>query len=337
MKRWLSLFLSVVLAVAIVGCQPRTQTTLPEADTSPIRLGTNPWPGYGLVWIAEETGIFERLGVPIEVVRYETTEPSQIAFIQKQVDLVTGVYADALSMLNAGTDARVIYVFDNSNGSDALVVRGGITDMRDLVDQTIGVNFGTFSHAFVLAGLEANGVPPFNIRFFDLSEDAVPGAIDEGIVSAGHTWEPYLSEALANDDRILFTSADTPGIIADTLVAHAEIMESRPDDVQLIVQALVEAHDWWLANEAAGNTIVGNGIGVPPEEMPAVMAGVKLFNLADNLAAFDQNNPAPTSLWVSGLTLTELFMRVDLYDEVPNLLVMLQPQFVQALASETTE
>jgi NitT/TauT family transport system substrate-binding protein len=337
MKRLLMLFLLLVLSLFIIGCQPSTQTTLPETDTTPIRLGTNRWPGYGLVWIAEETGIFERLGVPVEVIRYEITDLSQVAFIQKQVDMVTSVYTDALTMLNAGADARVIYVFDNSNGSDVLVAREDITDLHALADRTIGVNLGTFGHAFVLAGLEANGIPPFNIRFFDLSEDEVAGAIDENIVSAGHTWDPYLSEALANDDQILFTSADTPGIIADTLVVHAAIMESRPDDIQKIVQAMVEAHAWWLANEEAGNAIVGNGIGVPPEEMPAVMEGVKLFTLADNLAAFDQANPAPTSLWVSGAELTDLFIRIDFYEEAPNLLILLKPQFVQALASETTE
>jgi len=49
---WLSVLLMIGLAPVACGGKPETPTV--------VRIGTQPWIGYGPWWIAKEKGLFEK-------------------------------------------------------------------------------------------------------------------------------------------------------------------------------------------------------------------------------------------------------------------------------------
>ena len=91
--------------------------------------------------------------------------------------------------------------------------------------------------------------------------------------------------------KILFTSADTPGVIADVFIIRGDIIQDRPEDVRALVQGLAMAAEFWQENPVEGNKIVGQILGIPEDEMADIVSGTKQFNLEDNRNIFDPQTP----------------------------------------------
>jgi NitT/TauT family transport system substrate-binding protein len=225
-----------------------------------------------------------------------------------------------------------VWIFDNSAGGDVVIGTEAIAQPADLRGKRVGFSYGTFSHLFVLRGLANYGLNPEDVMVVNLPQADIPAAMANGEIDAGHTIDPYLAEALDDGAHVLFSSAETPGIIADSLVFQSGVVEERPDDVQAVVRAIAHATTWWQENAEEGNTIVAEAMGIPSEDMAAIMSGVRIFGIENNLVALDPNTQGPESLYESGRFASTLFAEREIIEQSPDLNALINPAFVQALA-----
>lgn len=71
-SRTLVFVVLVLLAVSITACAKQEPAT--------VRIGTQPWIGYGPWWIAKEQGIFEKNGLQVELVDFVEDKEVNAAF-----------------------------------------------------------------------------------------------------------------------------------------------------------------------------------------------------------------------------------------------------------------
>jgi NitT/TauT family transport system substrate-binding protein len=194
---------------------------------------------------------------------------------------------------SVSSSVKVVLVLDNSAGADQIVASAEVANAADLRGKRIGVSPTTVSGELLIRQmLEQNGIMPSEVTFVNVPPENVPGAIP-GLIDAGYSFDPFVAEALAKGGKVVFTSADAPGIIVDVLALRREIVRDRPEDVSAFIAAWLEAVEYWKQNPADGNAIIAKATGLKPEEVS--FAGVDLFDQKANQLTFI---PGSTSISV---------------------------------------
>jgi NitT/TauT family transport system substrate-binding protein len=314
--------LVVLLALLVTACVSAAAT--PERP--PLKVAWSLWPGYYPMAIAIEQGLFAKHGAAIEPVFYTNYATQLPDFQAGKVDGIFFTLGDALLVDGGSPDSlRVVLVTDNSAGADVIVATADIATAADVRGKSIGANLGSFGELLVNNMLQANGLTPGDVTLVNIGPEGVPGAMPDTI-QAGHTWEPFTSEARAKDYHVIFSSTETPGLIPDVVAFRTSVIQERPEDVRAFIAAWFEALAYWQANPTEGNAIIAKHTGLKPEEVSA--EGVKLFNLADNTQAFARGTDT-ISLYGSGQVNIEFLISTGGLTTAPEIERLLDPSFLK--------
>ncbi len=327
MKR-LTIISTLLLVGMLVGACSGDATSNSAFPT--LRIGINPWVGYGVLNIAAEKGFFEQEGIEVELVN-TNYDQGAVDFATKHLDGNSMVFSDGIAQAAAGVPLQMVWVFDNSAGGDVVVATEAIARPEDLRGKRIGLSYGTFSQLFVLRALASYGLNAEDVTVVNLPQADIPAAMANGIIDAGHTVDPYLSEALNDGGHVLFSSAETPGVIVDALVFQANVVEDRPDDVQAVVRAVANATNWWAENADEGNTIIAQAMEIPAEDMTTILSGVQIFGIENNLVAFNPATEGPESVYESARFASTLFIESEIIDQSPDPDAIINPSFVRGI------
>ena len=153
-----------------------------------------------------------------------------------------GVYADVIFQDSQGTDSKVVFAVDYSDTADAIFGKQTGNDtsinftnytMAEVQGKKIGIQgINSFSHLFVLKALEKAGLDEGDVEFVNVPAQNVTQGLEKGEIVAGHTNEPYTSEALKKGYKILFTAGSIRGIINTVLAFRSDVVEQRPQKIQ---------------------------------------------------------------------------------------------------------
>jgi len=248
----------------------------------PLRIAWALWPGWYPLVLADQKGFFTEHGIEVEIIYYNSQTEVNSAVASGVVDGGFMVLNDTL--LDAVSEnAKVVLLTDNSDGGDQIVSATDILNADDLRGKRIGTKRGSFGEFFVREMLEQKGISTSDLTFINVGPDEVTESIPT-VIDIGHTWEPYTSEALAKGFKVIFTSADTPGLIVDTLAFRKPVIAERPEDIKAFIAAWFEALQYWQSNPEESNAIIAAATGQKVEDIST--EGIKLFGLQENLNAF---------------------------------------------------
>jgi len=88
----------------------------------------------------------------------------------------------------------------------------------------------------VLTVLKSHGLSSADIRLVDTDAAELLAKLKSGEVDAGHTWEPFVTQAKDEGARVLFTSAATPGLIQDVVAVRGEVLRERAQALSAFVK-----------------------------------------------------------------------------------------------------
>lgn len=312
--------LCVILAILLVSC---TETPQP-----PLKISLDVWPGYAYVFVAQEKGFFEKNGVKVELLLQPTAAEAKLLFEIKKVEGRLSVFSDVIVANVEGIPVRAVYMVDYSDTGDVIVGHAGLTCLADLKGKIVAFDgVETFSHMFVVGSLERAGVHLGEYSAVNLAVQKVSDALETGTIDAGHTWEPTTSEALAKGYQILAKAGDIPGVITDVLAFHTEVIEKRPQDIQNVVRALVEARNFFVEHKAEAIKIMAQAMNIPEIAMREGVKGVYNPNLQENKAALQPNG----ALFQSGEIATKFYMDRGKLFKKPDIASLIDARFVSTL------
>ena len=152
-----------------------------------------------------------------------------------------------------GTALQVIYVYDNINDAEALIVNDKITAPQDLRGKTLAVPFGSTTHFHLLFALEQFGIDPNAVNLVDLSPPDMAAAWQRDEIDGGFVWEPALGR-LKETGRVLLSSGDLSNwgkATFDAMVARPAFVEANPDFACQWVKMVAAADADYRANPGA--------------------------------------------------------------------------------------
>lgn len=315
------IFCFVILVAFIMSA---CGASAPEEEQPPLRIGWSLWPGWYPLVIAQEQGLFAKHGVEVEFAFYSVYADTLPDFSSGKIDGIFLVVGDVIPLVK-NNNAKIVMITDNSNGGDVIMASSEITSPEDLRGKNIGVNLGTFGEVLAREMLSANNLSLSEVSFIQVGPETVPSELGSDI-EAGHTFEPYSSEARQNGYHSIFSSAETPGLIADVLVFKNDVLNERPEDVRGFIAAWFEALEWWQNNQAEGNAIIAEATGQNVEGIST--EGLKLFNQADNLAAFQEGTDT-RSIYYTTQQYVNFYQTIGVLSTLPDLNQLLDSSFLQ--------
>lgn len=328
MRKFLSYFLVLILS-ATVFLVPSCSQTPPPVKSKPLRVGWFLWPGWYPIVIAKDKGFFDKHGVRVDPVLYHSYTDIFSDFAAAKIDAAHGGLYELLK--SNVPNMKIVLETDTSDGAEGVVVTPDIETPADMAGKRIGIQGALSGSEFIITTLlRRYGLSRNNLTLVDVGPEIVLETMPE-LIQGGYTWEPYLSKAKDKGYKVLFTTADTPGMIPDVIAFQGAVVKKRRIEVQAFVDAWFEAQEYWMANREECDAIIANATGQRPEDIS--IEGCRMFSREDNQKAFTKGAEGP-SLFDTGAKQIDFFISVGDATTAPDLNEILDPSFVHGTGAE---
>jgi len=304
-----------------------------SVQAKPLKIAYSDWPGW-IAWdIGVRQGFFKKHGVDVELKWFEYMA-SMDAFAAGKVDAVCVTNGDALILNATGTRNIMILINDISNGNDKVVAAPGITSVKQLKGRKIGVEIGCVSHLLLINALKDNGMTEKDVTLVNVPTHQTAQVLASGDVDAIVAWQPNSGQALksVHGSSQVYTSANAPGLIYDTLAVSLSSILERRADWQKVVAAWYDIVSYMKnpANNTQMLEILSSRVALTPEEYEPFLNGTKIFTLKEAAAAFTPGNGF-SNLYGSSKISDKFMIANKVYDTPVNPQKVIDPSFTKAL------
>jgi NitT/TauT family transport system substrate-binding protein len=311
--------------------------TSQAADVTSMKIGSLAWIGYGPFYVAEKLDLFKKynLKVTLQMFSDPALIPPAIASGAVAGGMLT--YDQVVGQVAAGRMQKVVMPIDYSNGGDAIVSDMSITKVTDLKGKKVGYNPLSPSDFLLSYALKANGMTDKDITSVSMTPEAVPAAMASGQMQVGVTYEPSLSQIIQQGGgkkfKVLFSSKEAPGMIADVLVFDEKVIKAKPTEIAGIIKAYLDGMEYMKAKPDEAAKIIGKALGVSAKDVKEQLSGVYNIPLAEMPKAFVKSSET-TSYFASGEIIGQILKNKGQITAIPATESTFDAQFVNALTKK---
>ncbi|MBD1997289.1 ABC transporter substrate-binding protein [Oculatella sp. FACHB-28] len=335
-RQSLRLIAGATTGLILHSCAQSTETDSSQAEVVSASIGITSWIGNTPLHIAQEKGFFEEQGLRLDAKVFSTILDAFPAFEAGHLDGLNPVTTEAVLLTSRGVDYRVVLVCDTSVGADGILARNSVASIKDFKGRQVAVQKGGVGHFFVLQVLEDVGLSSNDITVIDVPPDTAAVAYQSGEVEIAYTFSPYMEEANAaqSDGRIIYTSAEKPGAIADLYIFKTQFVENQAKATEAFVRGILKGLDFLAQNPEEGLAIASKELGITPSELEAQLKGLELPDLQTNLAMLSDFD---SDLYLqNGMENLANFLKSNNeIQETPDLSQVLEPRFVESVGASS--
>ena len=280
--------LRAAAAVALAGTAARAglaQDIPATPEPGPIKMGIEPWLGYGQWHVAAKKGLFNAAGLDdVEIINFTTDADINAALAAGQLQAGNIATHTAMNFIAAGLPIKIVALLDISKTADAIVSDGSVTDIKGLKGKQVAYEEGTTSDILLNYALAQNGMTVEDIVKVPMPAADAGAALIAGQVPVAVTYEPYLTLAMQQNPKVkmIYSAGENPGLISDVFVVREEFLSERPGAIVALLKAWDAALADYRANTDADRAIIAEAVGAKPEELATAFDGVVYYSLAEN-------------------------------------------------------
>ncbi|PKQ29468.1 MAG: hypothetical protein CVT60_05165 [Actinobacteria bacterium HGW-Actinobacteria-10] len=239
-------FITCVALATLLGCARDQSTEIP------LTVATAPFESLGLVYVAEDRGMFEDHGLDVTFTRHDTGVATLDSVIAGEADIAVGTAEFPLvQKAFAGVPVRALATIDRP---DFIYLVGrkdhGVSQPSDLKGKRIGTTAGSVAQFYLGRFLELNGMTAEEITFVDLrAQNEWRTAISDGTVDAVVLAQPEASlvQGRLGENAAFFSVQGNQPIYTLALGMH-DWIDEHPETVKRFLAALADAEEWVAAN-----------------------------------------------------------------------------------------
>lgn len=261
--------------------------SLSAAQAETVKLGLQPWLGYGPLWVAEEKGFFKKHDVEVALTTFNWDQDMTAALASGNLHVIASATNGMITNYNQKVDQKGFLIMDLSFEADAIIAGKDISSVKDLKGKKVAFEAGATSDLLINYALKENGMTIADLEHVPMGASEAGLALIAERVDAAVTYEPYISTALAQGggNKVIYTAAEKPGLIGDMLTASSEWINANPKDVQGLIMAWDDAINFIRSNPEEGKAIIAKAVGSPMAEFEPAFKGVRLYNVKENVEA----------------------------------------------------
>lgn len=281
-------------------------------DKAPVvQFPINVWIGWLPIVAAnngfspnEQSIFYKKYGFKVNLKIIDDPVTARDAFVSGESHILWGtldmmvLFAGEL-MKDSRTAPRIFQQIDWSNGGDGIVVRSGISSVKDLKGKTIVYAQNSPSQYFINNLLLNAGIQPSEVKhkFTSTAFEAAAAFVADKKIDACVSWAPdiYNIPEKVKDTRILTTTSEANKVIADVWAARADFAKDHPQIIEGLVAGIFEGMQL-LKSETSKNQAfqwMAEGYGMPLDDVKSMQNDAHLTNFAENKDFFlNANSPA---------------------------------------------
>ena len=172
------------------------------------------------------------------------------ALISNKMQAAFMVAPMAIALRAQGVPIKIVYLGHRYGSAVVVHKNGPVKTFADLKGKVIAIP-SRFSdeRLIVFKALADNGMQATDVRMVEMAPPDVAGALAANAVDAFSMGEPYPSQAeMAGFGRVLFHAREYwPDYISCVLVVRQDVIEKRPEAVQVLVDGIARS-GLWLEN-----------------------------------------------------------------------------------------
>ena len=304
------------------------------AGPAPVKLATVVWIGYGPFYVADALDLYKKYNLKVSLQVFNDPALIPAAIASGSVDGGMLTYDQVVGQVAAGRNMKVVMPIDYSNGGDAIVADASVAKVADFKAKKIGYNPLSPSDFLLSYALKINGLSEKDISPVNMTPEAVPAAMASGQMPIGVTYEPSLSQILGQGDgkkfKVVFSSKDAPGLIADVLVFDDKVIKAKPTEINGIMKAYLDGMTYMKSKPDESAKIIGKFMGVSAAEVKEQLSGVYNIPMAEMPKAFLPAKET-TSYYASGEIIAQLLKAKGQITKIPATEATFDASFVKAL------
>ena len=307
------------------------------AGPTSMKIGTVVWIGYGPFYVAQSLDLYKKYNLKVSLQVFSDPALIPAAIASGAIDGGMLTYDQVVGQVAGGQAQKVVMPIDYSNGGDAIVADSSITKLADFKGKKIGFNPLSPSDFLLSYALTTAKLSDKDITAVSMTPEAVPAAMASGQMPIGVTYEPSLSQILSlgggKKFKVIFSSKDAPGLIADVLVFDEKVIKAKPAEITGVMKAYLDGVAYMKAKPDESAKIIGKFMGVTAKEVKDQLSGVYNIPLAEMPKAFVKST-ATTSYYGSGDVIGKLLLAKGQIKAVPATEATFDSQFVTALVKK---
>jgi NitT/TauT family transport system substrate-binding protein len=153
----------------------------------------------------------------------------------------------AIALRSQGVPIKIVYLGHRYGSAFVVAKTGPVRSVADLRGKTIAIP-SRFSDERLIVGraLRANSLSEADVKMVEMAPPDVASALSSGAIDAFVMGEPFPSQAeLGGYGRVLFFAKEYwPDYISCVLVVRDDVIEKRPEAVQLLVDGIARSGMW---------------------------------------------------------------------------------------------
>ena len=228
-------------------------------------------PSFGALWVAKETGIFDRNGLDTRLIFIQSSPTNIQALLNNDIQISVSGSVGVVNSALAGLDLIFIGGMYQSMLYH-LIGDISIKTPKDLKGKKVGVSrFGASSHYAVEAVLEKFGIDPKrDVTILQVgSENVRAAAIAKGAIQAT-VITPPLNPAHKKLGLHTVVSLKEAGIpyLSDAMIVRRSYYNASPRPVRRFLRSMVEAFAFYkrIENKAAVVKVLAKYQGLDPQK-----------------------------------------------------------------------
>lgn len=230
-----------------------------------LRLGAYEGDVGALAWIAQEQGLYGKVGLDVDLKGYVSGKEAADALRAGQVDVAVASEFVVASRSFSEPDLRVMgsIAFYRNKGVVARRDRG-IASPADLRGKRIGVTSPSGAEYSLTVFLALHGLTVQDVTPVNLAPQEIVAALGKGDLDAAITWDPHVRaiEQALGANGISFQGGGLDSYLL--LVTRQDVVMAHDKATARLLRALVLAEDWLHAHPEAAQAYIAARFKVDP-------------------------------------------------------------------------
>ncbi len=274
---------------SLIALAAAAMTLAAQAQDTKVAIGISGWTGFAPLTLALQSGLFKKHGLDVSIKKIPQKD-RHLAIASGDLQCAATTVETWIVWNANGVATTQIFQLDKSYGADGMVVKPGITSIKDLKGKTVAADAPGTAPYFGLAWMLAkNGLSIKDVKVVNLSPQAAANAMIAGTdgVDAAMTYEPYLGAVRAKPEagKIIATTLDYP-MVMDTFGCTPKFLAENPKAAQALANAYFDALDMIKAEPKKSFEIMGADVKQTAEAFEASQKYLRWQDRAANQKFF---------------------------------------------------
>ena len=252
-----------VLAIVLVSLFYLNSRNTYRGKPASLTIGTPALETNALIYIAGDTGYFERNGLKVIIKDYDSGGAAVSGLIGNENDLAVASEFVLVNNLLQQHEIRTLGSIDRFENMFVIARKDReIGKVTDLKNRKFGVPLGTIAAFYLGRYLTLHGLDPADVKILDVRPDRSADALAAGDADAVVTWHPHLDRITSRyGEGVVVWPIQSNQLTYWNIIGRADWMGAHREIIDRFLRSISQAEEYASLHPEEAKALVKRRLG----------------------------------------------------------------------------